>query len=203
MKRKIILLFCCAIALLAGYNLISLDSSSLYSFNDKGELLRPMNYREWIFAGNISTPRDIDPDALFPDTQFVYIDPESYQHWKKTGTFRDGTILVKEIAWSTKAKLPVGTGFVVDQYHSLSAAVKDSKRFPDTTGNWNYFKWSNPNQPDLSLTSPPLGKTCSGCHEKYAPDGGAFYNYETVLRDSKGSGNIGPENFPIRKGRLE
>ncbi|SFH57377.1 Cytochrome P460 [Nitrosospira sp. Nsp14] len=36
--------------------------------------------------------------ASFPEFHSVYIDPESWQHWKKTGKFRDGTILIKEMA---------------------------------------------------------------------------------------------------------
>jgi hypothetical protein len=35
--------------------------------------------------------------ANFQEFHTVYIDPESWEHWKKTGKFRDGTILIKEM----------------------------------------------------------------------------------------------------------
>jgi len=35
--------------------------------------------------------------AAFPEFHNVYIDPMSYDHYKKTGIWREGTILMKEL----------------------------------------------------------------------------------------------------------
>ncbi len=90
---------CCAllIGLTAG-----LISSGVYAeeyFNIKnGELERPTGFREWIYVGTPVTPNDLnDGKAAFPEHHNVYIDPKSWAQWKKTGEFRDGTILMKEL----------------------------------------------------------------------------------------------------------
>src|SRR6059058_967553 len=67
-------------------------------FNKAGELVRPADYREWIFVGSPVTPKDMnDGKSAFPEFHNVYIDPPSWAHYKKTGEFRSGTILVKEL----------------------------------------------------------------------------------------------------------
>ncbi len=159
-----------------------------------------MNYREWIFAGTGTTPKSVYPDVLFPDFQNVYIDPYSYQLWKDTGSFPDGTIVVKEITTLGKTNSPVGRGFWQGDYISLSAEVKSQSRFPDTHGNWNFFSWTNRAEEKLNDKSPALGAACSNCHVANAPEGGVFYNHFAVLRDAKGFGKGAPENLSTRKG---
>jgi hypothetical protein len=47
-------------------------------------------------VGTPLTPNDMNNGkANFQEFHTVYIDPESWEHWK-TGKFRDGTILIKE-----------------------------------------------------------------------------------------------------------
>ncbi len=69
-------------------------------FNEKGEVIQPKNFewREWIYVGTPVTPNSLNPpEAAFPEFHNVYIDPESFKHYKKTGEFRDGTVLIKEL----------------------------------------------------------------------------------------------------------
>lgn len=171
-----------------------------YQFDNSGNLIRPTNYREWVFAGSAATPLSHDAHALFPDLQFTYIDPVSYKFWQENGYFRDGTIIVKEIAYVGDTQSSVGKGFYTGQYRSLSASVKDSSKFPNTKDNWNYFNWTNREDKKLNNTAIPLGAQCSGCHQANAPDGTVFYNLLSVLRDSKGVGKNAPENKDTRIG---
>jgi len=69
------------------------------TFNDKGELLRPdVSYREWVYIGTPLTPNELNPpEAPFPEFHNVYIHPSDFDHWKRTGTFPDGTVMVKEL----------------------------------------------------------------------------------------------------------
>ncbi|MEZ9526438.1 cytochrome P460 family protein [Enterovibrio norvegicus] len=175
-------------------------NAQYYQFDDEGNLLRPMNYREWIFAGTGTTPKSVHPDVLFPDFQNIYIDPYSYQVWKETGAFPDGTIVVKEVIKLGKTDSPVGKGFWQGDYISLSAEIKSKSRFPDTHGNWNFFNWTNRAEEKLNDKASALGARCSGCHVENAPEGGVFYNHFAVLRDAKGFGKGAPENLNTRKG---
>ena len=53
-------------------------------FNNAGELVRPVDYREWIFVGAPVTPKDMnDGKPAFPEFHNVYIDPASWAHYKK------------------------------------------------------------------------------------------------------------------------
>lgn len=51
----------------------------LYEINEKGELLRPKDYRTWFYAGTVTPQKSINQNQLFPDFQNIYIDPISYE----------------------------------------------------------------------------------------------------------------------------
>lgn len=85
-----------------------------------GELQRPTGYREWVYVGTPVTPNDMNNGkAAFPELHNVYIDPESWAQWKTEGTFRDGTILIKELV-SVGSKAAVsGQGYFMGEFIGL------------------------------------------------------------------------------------
>lgn len=104
-----------------------------------GELERPIGYREWIYVGTPVTPNDMnDGKADFPEHHNVYIDPESWTHWKETGEFHENTILIKElVSIGTKAAVS-GQGYFQGDYIGLEATIKSKAFFPAEPGNgWN------------------------------------------------------------------
>lgn len=171
-----------------------------YSFNDEGELNRPINYRTWIFAGTGTTPISHDSTAIFPDFQNIYIDPESYEFWKENGYYKEGTILVKELIRKDDTSSPIGQGFFQGEAYSLSATIKDTLRFPDSPGGWGYFKYADYEKGILTETSPMMGDKCIGCHSKSQAGYGPFTEKYIVLRDAKGFGKDAPENLNTRRG---
>ena len=159
-----------------------------YKFNDKNQLLTPEGYREWIFVGTPVTPNDMNNGkAPFPEFHNVYIDPVSYKHYKKTGKFRDGTILVKELVSVGAKSAASGNGYFEGDYIGLEATIKDSERFAKEPGTWAYFSFTNT---DHSL---PYKKTatafpavaCNACHDAAAADDWVFTQYYPVLRAAK------------------
>src|SRR6516165_6495586 len=69
-------------------------SAALVEFTSDGKLKEPVGYRKWVFVGSPLTPNDLnDGEASFPEFHAVYIDPESFAHYEKTGEYRDGTVL--------------------------------------------------------------------------------------------------------------
>ena len=63
-------------------------------------------WREWPYVGSLVTPNALnDGMAPFPEHHTVYIDPVSWAHYKKTGNFREGTVLAKEL---TRVRAPDG-----------------------------------------------------------------------------------------------
>jgi hypothetical protein len=150
-------------------------------FNRAGELVRPTDYREWIFVGAPVTPKDMnDGKAAFPEFHNVYIDPASWAHYKKTGEFRSGTIIVKELTSVGTKRSASGNGYFQGEFLGIAATVKDKKRFADKPSNWAYFgfddKPSAAAQPDDS---------CATCHKAEAAEDMVFTQHYPVLRAAK------------------
>lgn len=148
--------------------------------------------------GTPLTPNDMnDGKAPFPEFHAVYIDPDSWEHWKKTGKFREGTILMKELI-SVGSKTAVsGKGYFMGEFVGLEATIESSKRFPDEPGNWAYFSFtvgeSTNKTADKPVHGAPLKRTaaafpaasCNACHDASAGDDWVFTQYYPVLRAAK------------------
>ena len=137
-----------------------------YNIKD-GVLERPTGYREWIYVGTPVTPNDMNNGkAAFPEHHNVYIDPESWSHWKKTGKFHEGTILVKELVSVGSKSAASGVGYFQGEFIGLEATIKSKKNFPDEPGNWAYFSFSSKDHKTLKKTAKPFpSASCNSCHE--------------------------------------
>jgi len=158
-----------------------------------GKLQRPTGYREWVYVGTPLTPNDMNNGkATFPEFHSVYIDPESWAHWKKTGEFREGTILIKEMAAVGSKAAVSGQGYFMGEFAGLEASVKSKKYFPDQPGNWAIFSFSTPDHKTVKTETPPQPvAACNACHAAAAADDFVFTQYYPVLRASKGKGEDG------------
>ena len=88
------------------------------------------------------TPKDMnDGDDSISEFHAVYMDPESFAHYEKTGKFRDGTVLVKEFSGVGSKEAISGKGYFMGEFTGLEVSIKDSKRFKDEPGNWAYFNF--------------------------------------------------------------
>jgi hypothetical protein len=156
-------------------------------FNKEGELIRPEGYRLWTFVGCNVTPNDMNEGkAAFPGFHIVYINPESYREFEKTGKFPERTIMVKDFVGVAGKHAPSGNGYFMDGYTGLAAAIKDSARFPNEPGHWAYFDFSQPNSPELAKTAKALPTSeCNACHQANAATDWVFTQYYPVLHAPK------------------
>ncbi len=165
------------------------------------KLERPVDYRSWVYVGTPLTPNDMNNGkAAFPEFHNVYIDPVSYDQYKATGKWRDGTILVKElVSVGTKAAVS-GNGYFMGEFIGLEATIKSSKYFAKEPGNWAYFSFTTPSNENLkSLSAPFATNKCNGCHANSAKDDFVFTQHYPVLRAAKGVGlEVIPENTSER-----
>jgi Cytochrome P460 len=156
-------------------------SKQYANFNRAGELMRPTDYREWIFVGAPVTPKDMnDGKPAFPEFHNVYIDPASWAHYKNTGEFRSGTIIVKELTSVGARKSASGNGYFQGEFLGIAATVKDTKRFADKPDNWAYFGFED----KPSATAQP-DEACSACHKANAAEDMVFTQHYPVLRAAK------------------
>jgi hypothetical protein len=157
--------------------------AALVQFTPDGKLKQPpASYRKWVYIGTPLTPNDMnDGEATFPEFHNVYIDPESFAYFMKTGKFRDGTVIIKELLGVGSKEAPSGKGYFMGDFTGLEAAIKDSKRFKDDPGNWGYFSFGH-KYPLKAETSKNAVAACNQCHEDNAKTDWVFSQYYPVLR---------------------
>jgi hypothetical protein len=188
MKINKILLIAAAIAA-PMFMSTAIQAQEAYSY-ENGQLERPTGYREWIYVGTPVTPNDMNNGkAAFPEHHNVYIDPVSWTEWKESGTFREGTILVKELV-SVGSKAAVsGQGYFQGEFIGLEATIKSAADFPDEPGNWAYFSFSGTNHKTLTETATAFpAASCNACHQSAAEDDFVFTQYYPVLGAGKATG---------------
>ena len=124
MKTVFSILIIISIALM-GANFAEIEQSEFdyiagigdYKFDKEGNLIRPEGYRKWVYIGTPLTPNDMNPPAAaFPEFHNVYIHPNDFEHWEKTGKFRDGTIIIKELVTVGSKKAVSGNGYFMGDF---------------------------------------------------------------------------------------
>ena len=156
-----------------------------------GELILPRDYHTWVFLGSPLTPHALNEDnAPFPEYHNVYIQPEAYQLYRKTGEFPEGTILLKELQLTQPgtnkdgSRVEVsGRGFFPAELNGIDISVKDSKRFKDTNG-WGFFNFGHHAPPYAKTATVMPKEACAGCHIANADDM-VFKKFYTPILDAK------------------
>jgi hypothetical protein len=171
-----------------------------FTLNADGELVRPIDYRSWVFVGSPVTPNDLnDGAAAFPEFHNVYIDPVSYETFKRTGKWREGTVMLKELVSVGAKAASSGRGYFQGEFLGLEASIKSSQHFGDEPGGWAYFSFTNKDGDDLAPTSKAFpSASCNACHQGAAKDDFVFTQYYPVLRAAK-SAERNPENSARRR----
>lgn len=147
-------------------------------FNQAGELARPANIKEWISIGASVTPKDMNNGKpAFPEFHYVYIDHASWSHWKKTGEFREGAMIAKELVSVGSKSAASGSGYFAGDYVGpVAVSVKDSKRFAKSN-NWGYFVFG-----DDKVQNAAADESCVACHKANAAQDMVFTQYWAPLR---------------------
>lgn len=144
------------------------------TFDADGNLERPEGYREWVYIGTPLTPNDMNPpEAPFPEFHNVYIHPADFDHWKRTGTFPEGTVIIKELVTVGSKKAVSGNGYFMGEFAGLEATIKDSKRFASEPGGWAYFSFGH-SYPLADKAMAFATASCNSCHQATAADDFVF-----------------------------
>jgi cytochrome P460 len=155
-------------------------------YTDKGELMMPRDFRQWVFVGAPVTPNDMNNGkAAFPEFHHVYIDPASFAAYKKTGKFPNGTVIVKELADVGAKSSASGSGYFAGEFIGVAASVKDAKRFAKEPGNWGYFSFMGDGGKALASAKAQATAACNTCHQQNAAEDWVFTQHYPVLRAVK------------------
>jgi hypothetical protein len=137
-------------------------------FNGQGELLRPADFREWVFLtsglGMTYGPNGTAPGAA-PNFSNVFVNPPAYRSFMSTGKWPEGTYFILEIRRGEENVSINNGGRTQGAHIALEAAVKDSSRYPD--GGWAYFSFDGAT--GLRASAAPLPRTaeCYACHRQH------------------------------------
>jgi hypothetical protein len=173
---------------------------SMPQYTKDGNLLRPDDYRTWVFVGsNIGisyTPRaaantlrekDAYHQSDIGNFHNVYINPEAYSQYARSGTFPEGTMLVMDV-YQAKSREPQGIvtrGFYPAEQVGLEVAVKNSKRPDGQKTDWAYYVFDNPGGPLKSSARASPNRSCYDCHLKHASDDNVWVQFYPTLRRLK------------------
>ncbi|HEY4356380.1 MAG TPA: cytochrome P460 family protein [Acidobacteriaceae bacterium] len=155
-------------------------------FTSDGQMKLPVDYRHWIY---LTTGFDMSYSAASgePDHHMfdnVFVNPDAYEAFVKTGTWPDKTTFVLE-ARSAKGKGSINKrGQFQDEVMGLEVHVKDSARFK---GQWAFFSF------DGVKTSKMIPETasCYTCHAAHGAVDNTFVQfYPTLLPLAKAKGTL-------------
>ncbi len=125
-----------------------------------GELVPPLDYRDWVFLTS-GVNMNYSERAMGMDQELVdnvFVDPASWQTFKKTGLWPEGTMFVKEGRVGTsKGSINKSGIFQTEQRFDLEVHVRDSKRFKS---GWGFFV----NSDDKPAKVIPASASCYACH---------------------------------------
>jgi hypothetical protein len=177
MKHFAMILFCAMAALAADPE-----------FTSNGELVRPKNYREWVFLSSgvgMTYSRPVAPGSA-PLFDNVFVEPSAYRKFMETGAWPEKTIFVLEQrnSGTTGCLSNDGCRYQVD-IAGVAAEVKDTARFKGGCGFFGF----GPNVSSAKLLGPTAN--CYTCH----PQNGAVENtfvqfYPTLLEVARAKGTL-------------
>jgi hypothetical protein len=158
------------------------------SFNSRGELQLPQGFREWVFIGAPLTPHGLNNGkAGFPEYHHVYVNPDAFAVYRRTGEFPEGTVIAKELVLLLKGDhadgskdAPSGRGFFAGEFQGMDVMVKDSRRFSATNG-WGFFNFGHHAPPYIASAQAAPRENCAACHQANAKKDMVFTQFYPIL----------------------
>jgi len=145
-------------------------------FTSDNQLLRPANYREWIFlsAGlGMSYTSQMGEHQMFTN---VFVPQWAYAEFLKSGKWPDKTtFVVEERGAESKGSIVKGGHYQNEDLMGIGVEVKDEARFPEK---WAYFSFDDSGK--SAAANPKAG--CWQCHEDHAAVEHSFVQFYPTLK---------------------
>ena len=162
------------------------QSSNLPTYTPDGALNPPARYRTWIYlsSGLGMSYSDAPAGTLLFDN--VFVNPEAFAVFERTGTWPDKTMLVLELRGATQNGSINRGGHFQSDVHGIEVHVKDAARFD---GGWAFFSFSS-GAPAAMI---PRTAACYSCHEQHAAVDTTFVQfYPTLLPIARAQKTLSP-----------
>ncbi len=159
-------------------------------------LIRPANYREWMFLssslGLTYQPPGASATSPAPPTfGNVFVNPSSYRSFMQTGKWPDKTIFVLEFRQSGTEASVNKDGRFQTSFAGIEAEVKDA-RFPD---GWAFFGFGPPGSSSEGVAplSAERAAPCVECHTQHTAVERTFVQfYPTLFEVARRLGTVKP-----------
>jgi Cytochrome P460 len=158
------------------------------TYTAEGRLVFPADYREWVFLTSGLDMSYADgmqmPGHHMLDN--VFVDPAAYKSFLATGTWPDGTMLVKENRRAeTRGSINKSGNYQTTETMGIEIHVKDVAHFPDQ---WAFFAFGDALKPAAMI---PQAAQCYSCHAAHAAVDRTFVQfYPTLLPIAKAKGTL-------------
>jgi hypothetical protein len=170
-------------------------------YNAAGEFILPADFRTWVFVGanlgieyaDSAAPADKEKakekkpkPANFHN---VYINPEAYEHYARTGEFPEKTVFILDI-YKPEEGEPGGItahGQFPGKQTEIAAAVKNSARPDGSKTNWAYYDFKlDPSEKrgDKAVSAAKAfpDRACYECHLEHGSDDNVWVQFYPTLR---------------------
>jgi hypothetical protein len=154
-------------------------ASFAQQYTPQGDLALPKDYREWVFLSSgigMTYSNMPNPNPVFDN---VFVNPEAYQAFLKTGAWPDKTVLVKENR-ASDSHASNKEGRFQTTVVSREVHVKDASR-----GGWKFYVFRADSQPGAVVANQTV---CDSCHSKDAVDYTFVEFYPTLIDAAKKNG---------------
>lgn len=157
-------------------------------YTSDGQLMRPDNYREWIYlSSGLGMTYGVVEAVASPAPQFdnVFVTPQAYKAFLQTGAWPDKTMFALEVRHSASKGSINNGGHYQEGFVALEIHVKDQARFP---AKWGFFGFGDSNQTAKPF---PANSSCQTCHAKSGAVDETFVQfYPTLIPVAKSKGTL-------------
>jgi hypothetical protein len=165
---------------------VPLQEAADPQYTGDGQLQLPEHYREWVYLTS-GFDMSYNPSMQMSDHHMfdnVFVNPDAYRSFIKTGSWPDHTVLVLEVRGAQGKGSINQKGNYQGAIMELEVHVKDEVRFP---GKWAFFGF------DGGKTSKmiPTSTDCYSCHAAHAAVDTTFVQfYPTLLPIATSKGTL-------------
>ena len=132
-------------------------------YTPDGALVRPADYREWVFLSAGLDMSYSEGAAMAGHSMFdnVFVDPAAWAAFKRTGHWPDKTVFVMEVRGaSSRGSINKSGHFQTEELMGVEAHVRDDSRF---RGGWGFFALDG----DTPAKPLPTSAPCYDCHQAH------------------------------------
>jgi len=145
-------------------------------YDDKGQLLRPADYREWMFlsAGyGMNYSPGPDSHEMFSN---VFVQRWAYDEFLNSGKWPEQSMFVIDERDAASRSSINQKGHYQTDLMGLAVEVKDSARNPDK---WAYYAFDADGKASAAM---PKGNGCWSCHDAHAAVEHTFVQFYPTLK---------------------